>query len=477
VGATGSGKSTTVASILAAISDRRIYPSARVLVIDIHGEYRHALEDRSAVFRVTPELSRDERQLYVPYWAMTFDELVPIIFGKLDDPNRGAVIDKIVELKTESLGLFGREGVDAETVNVDTPVPFSIHKLWFDLHCDMRATHYERPGIPQSVETWALALDADSRPIQKGDMMRGIPPRFLPARDIRDDPVKIRLSRSNLSMSREIDSLGSKLRDPRFSFLLSPGPYGPTETGAVDQDLDSLLESWLGDVQPVSILDLSGVPPVIQSEIVGAVLRITYDSLFWARNLPEGGRERPLLLVLEEAHTYLETGQTAAVAVRRIAKEGRKYGIGMMLVSQRPSEIDSTILSQCGTIISLRLSNGADRNHVRGAASDNLEGLFAALPVLRTGEVVIVGEAVSLPVRALVTKPSARRRPDSADPKVVVEGSEDDGFEGPGGWNQKRDPSDYAEAVELWRRQSARSLSVQQELPESSGSNDKRGNS
>ena len=219
------------------------------------------------------------------------------------------------------------------------------------------------------------------------------------------------------------------------------------------------MASWLGELLPVTILDLSGVPPAIQSELVGALLRIIFDSLFWARNIPEGGRERPLLIVLEEAHAYLGSGdrQTASAAVRRIAKEGRKYGIGMMLVSQRPSEIDPTILSQCGTIFALRLTNSIDRNHVRSAASDNLEGLFSMLPVLRTGEAIIVGEAVNLPVRTLIDRPSSRRRPDSADPLVVVPGSEEEGYETPGGWNQKRDPSDYAEAVALWRKQDARS--------------------
>ena len=126
----------------------------------------------------------------------------------------------------------------------------------------------------------------------------------------------------------------------------------PDGDGKTDEDLDTLLTSWLGDVKPISILDLSGVPPSIQSELVGSLLRIVYDALFWSRNIPEGGRERPLLIVLEEAHAYLgiDKKQMAAIAVRRIAKEGRKYGIGIMLVSQRPAEIDSTILSQCGTL-------------------------------------------------------------------------------------------------------------------------------
>jgi DNA helicase HerA-like ATPase len=170
------------------------------------------------------------------------------------------------------------------------------------------------------------------------------------------------------------------------------------------------------------------------------------------------------LIVLEEAHAYLDPKQIASVAVRRIAKEGRKYGIGMMLVSQRPAEIDQTILSQCGTIFALRLSNSIDRGQVKSAASDSLDGLFATLPVLRTGEAIIVGEAVNLPIRTLIDRPSLRRRPDSTDPKVVVPGSVSEGYESPGGWNQKRDPADYAEAIELWRRQNPRSTRVHADL-------------
>lgn len=190
--------------------------------------------------------------------------------------------------------------------------------------------------------------------------------------------------------------------------------------------------------------------------MIGALVRVLYDAVFWARNLPEGGRERPLLFVLEEAHVYLNSGHSsfASTIVKRIAKEGRKYGVGMMIVSQRPSEIDSTILSQCGTIFAMRLANDIDRGHVTSSAADHLKGLFDMLPVLRTGEAVIVGESVNLPIRALIDAPPKHRRPDSADPRVVTRGSLADGFEGPGGWNQKRDqPQNYGAVAKQWRQQ------------------------
>lgn len=458
VGATGSGKSTTVAGILAALSDISRYPSARIIVIDIHGEYAKALADRAAIFRINANLDAGEKPLHIPYWAMTFDELIPLTLGGIE-AERGTVIDQITELKRNALIKTARAGVSEDTLTVDTPVPFSIHQLWFNLHTAMRATYYESPGQPQSRSTWALEKDPTGKETQPGDVMKVIPPRFRAAKDEKDDKEKIRLSRSPLNIGRAVDALGSKLRDPRFDFLFRPGDYLPNENGEIKSDLDNLLQSWLGTEKPISILDLSGVPPTIQSELVGTLLRIVYDALFWARSLPEGGRERPLLIVLEEAHAYLgnEGKGLASSAIRRIAKEGRKYGIGMMLVSQRPAEIDSTILSQCGTIFALRLSDGTDRSQVRSAASDNLEGLLAMLPVLRTGEAIIVGEAVNLPIRTMIDMPSRNRRPDSADPKVVVTGTETDGFDSPGGWNQKRDPDDYAEALKAWRKQDPRS--------------------
>ena len=455
VGTTGSGKSTTVVGLLAALSDMSRYPSARILIIDIHGEYGHALSDRAAIFRTMPDKARGERPLYIPYWAMTLEELLPLTLGGVEGSDRGAVVDRITDLKQKSLKETPRKGVSLDSLTVDTPVPFSLHQLWFDLHCEMHATHRVNPGQPQSRQTWALQTDEGGNLVEPGDVMQCRPPRFRSVKDVRDDPEKIRLSTSRLNIGRAVDGLGSKLRDPRLSFLFRPGPYLPQPNGTVEEDLDRLLASWLGDEKPVTILDLSGASPAIQSELVGTLLRLVYDALFWARNLPEGGRERPLLVVLEEAHTYLggDRRGSASSAIQRIAKEGRKYGIGIMLVSQRPSEIDSTILSQCGTMFALRLTNDADRNHVRTSASDGLEGIFAMLPVLRTGEAIVVGEAVNRPIRTLIDRPSARRRPDSADPVVVVAGSDDEGYETPGGWNQKRDPSDYAEVVELWRKQ------------------------
>jgi hypothetical protein len=455
VGTTGSGKSTTVAGLLTALSEPMRYPSARIVVLDIHGEYAKALADRASVFRVAVQASQNQRGLFVPFWALSFDELVGLAFGKLNDAQAAAVADVIVQLKKEGLVTQPKDGIDDSRVTVDSPIPFCLHKLWFELHKREHHTLIPRPGGAADEVDPAYVLGADNQPIQLGDPMSVIPPLYRTVKTTGSAPERVQLGRDPIGIRQQLAGLASRLRDPRLAFLFNPGDWLPGLDGNVAKDLDALLEDWIGGPQPITILDLSGIPSSVLNDLIGALLRVLYDAVFWARNLPEGGRERPLFLVLEEAHAYLskENSGSAAAAVRRIAKEGRKYGVGMMIVSQRPSEIDSTILSQCGTLFAMRLANDTDRGHVTGAASDNLKGLFDMLPVLRTGEAIIVGEAVSLPVRTLISPPPPHRRPDSVDPRVVVRGNQNDGYEGPGGWGQPRDPVDYEAMVRQWRLQ------------------------
>jgi hypothetical protein len=457
VGTTGAGKSTTVAGLLSALSHPGRYPSARIVVLDIHGEYSKALADRSTVFRVSPDASKGEKPLHIPFWALSFDELVKLSLGDLKDQPLAAIADAIVALKRESLKTKEREGVSAERLTVDSPVPFCIHKLWIDFHRREHRTVIPKPGAAADEVESAYVLGADGKPVQLGDAMSVTPPQYRTVKTTGPANERVQWGSDPLGMRQQLAVLASKLRDPQFAFLFNPGDWRPDIDGAVAKDLDALLADWVGSSMPVTILDLSGIPSVVLNDLIGALLRILYDALFWARNLPEGGRERPLLFVLEEAHAYLgkEHAGAAAVAVRRIAKEGRKYGVGAMIVSQRPSEIDPTILSQCGTIFAMRLANDTDRGQVAGAASDNLKGLFEMLPILRTGEAIIVGEAVSLPIRTLIDPPDKDRRPDSGDPRVVVRGDPNkDGYEGEGGWAVARYPEDYAIVMRQWRRQS-----------------------
>lgn len=249
-----------------------------------------------------------------------------------------------------------------------------------------------------------------------------------------------------LSIRRQLDQLRSRLLDRQYDFMLHPGPWEPDLAGVPPSDLPQLLDSWLGHDRPITVLDLSGVPSSVLMRLIGGILNIIYQALFWSRERPEGGRERPLLIVMEEAHRYLgrDDASPARDAVQRIVKEGRKFGIGAMIVSQRPSEIDDTILSQCGTFFSLRLSNATDRNKVQAALPNSLSGIVDSLAVLRTGEAVITGEAAKLPVRCRISLPEEGKRPPSEDPLVARS------------WCRDRTPEDYTAMAATWRSQNPR---------------------
>ncbi len=457
VGSTGSGKSTTVAGLLNSIAHLERFPSARVLVFDVHGEYGSALKDRAIIYKIGADSEKGERELHIPYWALNFEELVEVAFGDLPDTAYGALVEKVTAKKVDSITKYPREGVAIETLNVDTPVPFSIHQLWYDLHILVNATYLQTGN--QSIDNVAFETNHAGAVVDHGDAMTVRPPRCKPQDISKDANPKVYLSQSTLSIRRQIDGLAYKLRDSRYNFLFRPGEWCPDVDGLPKKDLDELLLGWLGEESPITILDLSGVPREIINTLIAALLRITYDALFWGRNLPEGGRERPLLVVLEEAHAYLsrEGKGRASEAVKRIVREGRKYGIGAMIVSQRPSEIEPTVLSQCGTFIAMRLTNAQDRAQVTAAVTENLEGLFSMLPILRTGEAIVVGEAAHIPMRALIEPPAKNRRPDSRDPVIYED-------EAPGGWNRKRGAynikDDFVEILALWRRQNAKAKRV-----------------
>ncbi|MFK4061283.1 ATP-binding protein [Brucella anthropi] len=429
LGSTGSGKSTTVASLLRSIvqsSESLEQSGARVLLLDLHGEYSSALNDIAKIFSATPQPG--ERALHVPFWALEAGDLLDFVAGSLSDNHLIAFTDKIQELKAASLAENPVAGLDPLSLTVDSPVPFSLKTLWYDLI---------------DFETMTLTGQQRDQPALEtpGDPATLAPPKYIPHALGAAGPF---LNTAAKGIRRQLNLLRSRLLDRRYDFLLHPGPWEPELNGTTAQDLDTLLEGWLSHEKPITILDLSGVPSSVLVRLIGSILRIVYDALYWSREKTEGGVLRPLLVVMEEAHRYVgpDSGNVAADVVKRIAKEGRKYGVGAMLVSQRPAEIDETILSQCGTLVALRLSNPADRSRVKGALPDNLAGLMDLLPVLRTGEAIISGEAARLPVRCRISLPPAERMPRSSDPLVSS------------AWRSKRKAEGYDRVLASWRAQS-----------------------
>jgi hypothetical protein len=458
VGTTGSGKSTTVAGLLNVLSDESRFPSARIIVLDLHGEYAKALGDRANIFKINPDDRKtNEHRLCIPFWALNFDELMRVTFGTLpaDGKARNIILERVLAAKTQTLSTQPIDGVDLGSITADSPVPFSLNKLWYELYCHEFGTYLSAGGAnPADRGTWAYECD-DAGNQMVGNAQAGIPPRFRKVKNVASDPEKINYLPDPLNIRGALEALGAKLRVARYDFLLKPGSWHPEPDGTTKCGLADLVRQWLGSDRPVTILDLSGIPSTVTNDIIGNILRVLYDCLFWARNLSEGGRERPLLIVMEEAHSYLgDSGDSAAsIATQRIVKEGRKYGIGAMIVSQRPAEINATILSQCGTFFAMRLSNGTDRSHVTSALSDNLEGLTSMLPVLRTGEAIILGEAVGLPMRTMIQAPPRDRRPDSQDPLICDEVSPEESMS-PGGWNLRNHMEpDYRYFVETWLQQ------------------------
>ncbi|WP_264564690.1 ATP-binding protein [Flavobacterium sp. N3904] len=450
VGTTGSGKSTTVASLLNALSDTEKYPSSRILVFDLHGEYGKALKDKAHIFKVNPDKSAgsEEKELLIPFWALNFEELVEISFGKFNnDKDQNAVLERILQEKLKSITNYPKSGIQSDSLNVDSPIPFSLNHLWYNLYTETLGKFYrDRNNNPLAYETNATGVEMIGNPTTAS------PPIFKNILTSGTDRIQY-LQDTPLTSGQQLHSLGSKLRVPRFDFIFKPGDWTPNEDGSTAKDLDELIKDWIGSDKPITILDLSGVPITILNTIIGVLLRIIYDGLFWARNLSQGGKERPLLLVMEEAHNYLNSEGSALSIVQRIVKEGRKYGIGTMIVSQRPSEINSTILSQCGTFFALRLSNSADRSHITSAVSDNLEGLTSMLPILKTGEAIIIGESVKLPMRTIIKAPPRDKRPDSQDPIIFDEVDTNESLL-PGGWgNMMEKNPNYEEFIETWRAQ------------------------
>lgn len=458
VGTTGSGKSTTVASIMNALSDIKKYPSSRVIMLDLHGEYGQALQDRAYIYKIDGDVSSKlkEKRLYIPFWALNFDELCEISFGEFKDEKiKNIVMERVLKYKLESLKITPRKGATADTLSVDSPIPFSIHQLWYELYVETFGTYYKGQG-GQPINNLAYEKDASGLDLV-GNATKGIAPVFKHVETGKDEN-KIHYLPGSLPIGKQLLLLGTKLRIPRYDFIFKPEDWLPDENGSVREDLSLLLKNWVGSDRPVTILDLSGVPADILQTTIGALLRLLYEALFWARNLSQGGKHRPLLIVMEEAHIYLnnDSNGMASQVVQRIVKEGRKYGIGAMIVSQRPSEINPTILSQCGTFFALRLSNAADRSHITSAMSDNLDGLTGMLPILRTGEAIILGEAVKLPMRTTIEAPPKNRRPDSQDPVIYDEVPLEE-TQNPGGWGVGMESTpNYDELVETWRKQSPR---------------------
>jgi uncharacterized protein DUF87 len=424
LGSTGSGKSNAVSIVVRAIAEKP-FPSARVLMIDPHGEYASSLSGKCCVFRVGANAADGEKELCVPFWALPFRELLAIFPGKLSDKNEDYVRAKILEMKRASAAAIG--DLREEAITADSPIPFSINQLWFDLDS------FERSTFQADRVTTATLLSAGDAETLRSNQ--------YPIAGLGNSPPFINNNAKGLLGF--LDGMRSRLLDQSFNFLFRPVGYAPMLNGATVRDLPELFTEWFGHGFPVSILDLSAVPSENMQTISGCILKIIYDSLYWGQDNMVGGKKQPLLVALDEAHAYLKSGDASISSrtVRTIAKEGRKYGVGMLLVTQRPSELDETVLSQCGSIIALRMTNSRDKGHVSSAMQDELREMADVLSSLRTGEAIVSGEAVRIPSRVKFFQAVNAAR--SSDPIASKLWS-----------NPCPDMDEYKDSVRNWRNQS-----------------------
>jgi DNA helicase HerA-like ATPase len=342
LGTTGTGKSCTTALILRAILERN--PAAHVVLLDPHNEYATAFSEWGEV--ISP------RNMQLPYWLLNFEELIEVVIGNTQD--RKAEVELLQELIPIAKARYGTgrardshhsvrpRAVDPSRFTVDTPVPYRISDLT------------------------ALLDDRMGKLENKRDI--------TPCRNL-----KTRLETLTL--------------DPRYAFMFG----SLTVYDGMAQVLGRIFRVPVND-KPITILELTGLPTEIVSVVVSVLCRMTFDFALWSE-----GRV-PVTVVCEEAHRYVPANPTLGFepckrAITKIAKEGRKYGASLCIVTQRPAEIDPTILSQCNTIFALRMSNDRDQQIVTSSISDTGSGLLEFLSALGQREAIAFGEGVALPVR------------------------------------------------------------------------------
>lgn len=399
VGSTGSGKTSAVASILQNFSQGG-WRAANIVVVDPHGEYARALAGTASVRSV---LGEGDARLRVPYWALPAKDIIQVFAGA---PGGATFANRFVELVTNARREFVEAAnwltLDPTAVTADTPVPFDIRPIWHRLDAENRETRMNK-GDPA---TAAACL------INAGNPATLAPAQYRPYNPGGAAPYQSPIFGTYGTMPHLL-RLG--LLDPQLRFFQEP-------MGAPDgvDPLIGVVQDWLGGEHPVSVLDFSGVPATAADLAIGVAMNLIFELCIHSPlDGPGIGRSSPVLIVLEEAHRYLGASAHALTreAANRIAREGRKYGVGLMLVTQRPTELPDTALAQCGTLIALRLTNTTDQGAIRGALPDTVAGLASVLPSLRTGEAIVSGEALVLPVRVLLDRPNPT--PLADDPSVA----------------------------------------------------------
>lgn len=405
VGSTGSGKSWTTARILEQVA---ALANANAIVFDIHGEYAPLASKGFQHFRIagpadlTGKATLDNGVIFLPYWLLGYEAMTSLFVERSDQnaPNQAMVMSRtILAAKQKYLETAGRKDV-LDNFTIDSPIPFDLNGVIDELG---RLNEEMVPG---------------TRSEKAGEF--------------------------NGKLSRMIQRLENKRTDRRLGFLFQ----GADETQTFDW-LDRLVGALLAGSADqkdgrggVKVIDFSEVPSDVLPLMVSLVAKLAFSVQQWT----ETSRRHPVAIFCDEAHLYIPERQQAGGAgdisveiFERIAKEGRKYGVGLVVISQRPSEVNRTVLSQCNNLVAMRLTNGDDQSVVRRLLPDSLAGFGDLLPVLDTGEALVVGDASLLPTRIRVSTPT--HRPNSGTVEFWERWASDKAIGG------------LAVAVDGWRKQ------------------------
>ncbi len=409
VGSTGSGKSWTTARILEQVSE---LPQANAIVFDVHGEYTPLSGDGFHHYRIAGpsdlggDKSLEDGVIFLPYWLLGYEALVSMFVDRSDQnaPNQSMLISRTIIEAKRSVLEEGKHNEFLENFTVDSPVPFSLDRVMSRLE-------------------------------------------YLNAEMVIGSAGREKQGDFHGKLSRLIARLDAKRTDRRLGFLFQ----APEATFAFPwlNDLVTALISGRtdrpGNNGGVKIIDFSEVPSDVLPLIVSLVARLAFSVQQWTAS----EKRHPIALVCDEAHLYIPerslsnaTGDVSIEIFERIAKEGRKYGIGLVVVSQRPSEVNPTVLSQCNNLVAMRLTNGEDQAVIRRLLPDSLGSFGDLLPILDTGEALVVGDASLLPSRIRVSEPSCK--PNSGTVEFWDR------------WSSGTPIGGLDRAVENWRRQTVK---------------------
>jgi DNA helicase HerA-like ATPase len=350
------GSTGTGKSTAAALILHRICkmaPAGHIVMIDPHGEYGAAFAKGGAVFDVS--------NLAMPYWLMNFEEHCEVLLT-----TTGAERQTDADILAKCLLAARQRNRAAEGMSrmtVDSPVPYVLSDLTTIIQTEMGKLDKASTSAPY------------------------------------------------LRLKSKIEEIRA---DPRYAFMFSGMLVGDSMKAFIKR-----IFRLPGDGRPISVIDVSGVPSEITSVVVAMLARMVFDYAIWARGIAD----HPVVLVCEEAHRYIPSdrvtdGSGGAVRkiLERIAKEGRKYGVSLGLITQRPSDLAEGVLSQCGTIIAMRLNNDRDQAYVKAAMPEGSHGFLDSIAALRNREAIICGEGVSIPIRLSFDDLDEELRPASSDP-------------------------------------------------------------